>query len=231
MTISSQTTIQAYQLKAGGTPARLAILRMIAADSVNNANPHTRLTVGDWKAARRYTMGTYAAAYTSRPFAGSNKNDPVYYVFGEYFREEQCSHDILDHLAHTGWFTDCEGRDKAVGIVARLPHARFIAGYTWTANDERVWFPKVFTDETDAARMADAHAESFANSCREDDERFQAMQLAEFDVEEKTTAVQESIALRHIAKFGGRDRVRNQIKKLREAREELARVTREYEGA
>ena len=47
MTIAQSTTIQAYQLRKGGTPARMAILRMIAADSANNRNESTRLQAGD----------------------------------------------------------------------------------------------------------------------------------------------------------------------------------------
>lgn len=49
MAIAQSTTIQAYQLRKGGTPARMAILRAIAADSVNNRNEATRLKPGDWR--------------------------------------------------------------------------------------------------------------------------------------------------------------------------------------
>ena len=230
MTISSLSTIQAYQLKAGGTRARLAILRMIAANSANNANPATRFGPNDWKRARRHTFGTYEGAYIARPFQGSNDGEPVWYCHSEYFRNETEAHEILNSR-HMGYYTNSERSERAVGVIAHLTHGRYIAGYMWTSNDERVWFPEVFTEIEDAARMADSHAESFAKSAREDDEHYQRVVMAEIAVEEQLTEVQESIALRRIAKFGGRDRVRAQIKKLRELREELTQANREYEGA
>ena len=226
MAISQSTTIQAYQLRKGGTPARLAILRMIAADSVNNRNESTRLQPGDWKGARHYTMGGYAGAYCYGIHPGQGQ---WYSHAGENFRNERDSHEMLRALKHTGWYTDTDGQESAVGIVAGLSHGRFIAGYRWTATDERVYFPQVFDDETDAARMADEHAREFAESAREDDECFNAMALAEIDVEEKTRAVGEAFALRHRLKFGGPERVREAIESLWEARETLADATREYE--
>lgn len=166
MTIAQSTTIQAYQLRKGGTPARMAILRMIAADSVNNRNESTRMQPGDWRGARRYTMGSYAAAYCS----GINQGVSDWYSHGgEQFRNERDAGEVL-RLGHNGWFTDSYQDDIAVGIVASLTHGRFIAGYRWTSNDERVYFGEVFTDEEDAARMADEHARVFAENCRDSEE-------------------------------------------------------------
>ena len=218
-------TIQAYQLRAGGTRARLAVLRSIAAASVNNRNESTRLTPGDWKRARKYTMGGYAGAYMVGIWPGVNQ---WYSHGGANFRNERDAHDILPRL-HRGWFTDTDARETAIGIVAGLSHGRFIAGYRWTSNDERVYFPGVFDSEDDAARMADEHARVFADDAREDSERFDAMQMCEFNVEEKTTGLQKAIALRHRAKFGGKPRVIDAIAELREAREELADATQAYE--
>ena len=204
MTISSQTTIQAYQLRAGGVRARMAILRMIAADSARNANPHTRLQPGDWRGARHTTIKGYAAYYGLLDSGRDAHGAQVWYSHaGEYFRNERDAHEILNQH-HSGWLTDAECHDTAIGIVASLPHGRYIAGYRWTSNDERVYFPQVFTEESDAAQMADEHARVFAESAREDNERFEAMILAELDVETLT-------------------------EKLREARETLADATRTYE--
>ena len=135
MTISQSTTIQAYQLRKGGTPARMAILRMIAADSANNRNQSTRLQPNDWKGARRYTLGNYTEAYC----AGINQGGKEWYShMGEQFRNERNADACNGGPDHSGWFTDSEGYDKAVGIVASLTHGRYIAGYRWTSNDERV---------------------------------------------------------------------------------------------
>ena len=69
-----------------------------------------------------------------------------------------------------GWYTDSYQDETAVGIIASLPHGRFIAGYRWTSNDERVYFGEVFANEDDAARMADEHARVFAENCRDSEE-------------------------------------------------------------
>lgn len=228
MGIHQQTRIQAYQLRAGGARARLAILRMIAADSVRNANPSTRLQPGDWKGARHYTLKGYAAAFGMLD-AGKQGNSPIWYSHaGPEFRGERFADAIVSRLPR-GWYTDTEGRETARGIVSHLPHGRFIAGYLWSDNGERVYFPQVFDCEREAAIAADGHAEHFTESARADSERFDAMQLAELDVEEKTTELQKAIALRHRGKFGGFDRVRDCIAELKQARETRADAVRAYE--
>lgn len=229
MAIASQTTIQAYQLRAGGVRARMAILRRIAADSVRNANPHTRLHPGDWRGARHTTLKGYAAYYGLLDAGREAGGTPIWSSHaGEYFRRECDAPDLLGRRTG-GWYTDAECHDTAIGIVACLPHGRFIAGYRWTSNDERVYFPGVFDDETDTARMADEYARVFAESAREDNERWQAMCLAELAEETAREELEKSIALRHRAKFGGFERVREHIEKLRDARETLAEATRRYE--
>ena len=170
MNIAQSTTIQAYQIRKGGTPARMAILRMIAADSVNNRNESTRLQAGDWRGARNWTMKNYAAAYCSGINQGFDGESPFWYSHGgEQFRNERDACEVL-RMRHTGWFTDNYQDETAVGIIASLPHGRFIAGYRWTSNDERVYFDEVFTNEDDAARMADEHARVFAENCRDSEE-------------------------------------------------------------
>jgi hypothetical protein len=155
MTIAQSTTIQAYQLRKGGTPARMAILRMMA---------------GDWRRARNWTMKNYAAAYCSGINQGFDGESPIWYSHsGAQFRNERDACDVV-RLQHTGWFTDRYQDETAVGIIASLPHGRFIAGYRWTSNDERVYFDDVFTNEDDAARIADEHARVFAENCRDNEE-------------------------------------------------------------
>ena len=230
MAIAQATTIQAYQLRKGGAPARMAILRMIAADSVNNRNPNTRLQPGDWRGARHWTMKSYAAAYINELSHGFNDGESVWYCHGgAQFRNERDAQDIPGGPDHLGWFTDIECYEKAIGIVASLPHGRFIAGYRWTSNDERVYFGEVFTDETEVAQMADEHARAFAESAREDSERYEAMRIAEDDAEDKLLELQKAITLRHCARFGGFDTVRDAIAELRTARDNLADAVAAYE--
>ena len=87
----------------------------------------------------------------------------------------------------------------------------------------------MYEDADDAALAADSLAESAADRQAEDTARFEAMALAELDVETQTEELQKAIALRHRAKFGGRPRVRRYIEKLRAARETLADATLNYE--
>ena len=228
MTIAQSTTIQAYQLRAVGTRARMAILRMIAADSVNNRNESTRLQPGDWRGARRYTLKSYTSAYGS----GINQGAGSWYSHGgEQFRNERDAGDVCATVRHNsggGWYTDAYHHEAARGIVARLSHNRFIAGYRWTSNDARVYFSEVFTDEKDAARMADEHARIFAESAREDSERFDAMQDAERETEEKEREFKLAFMARHVsAEHAGR--ARDALAELRSARDVLASATADYE--
>lgn len=173
MTIAQHTTIQTYQLRKGGTPARMSILRMIAADSANNANTHTRLEAGDWRGARHWTLADYESAYGHGMSQGLNGKTAVWCAFsGSAVRNERDAHDIA-RIGHRGWFTDNEYQeDMSIGIVGTLTHGRFIAGYRLTMNDERVYFDEVFTDEEDAARMADEHARVIAEQeCEYADEQ------------------------------------------------------------
>ena len=129
MTIAQSTTIQAYQLRKGGTPARMAILRMIAADSANNRNESTRLQAGDWRRARNWTMKNYAAAYCSGINQGFDGESPIWCSHGgEQFRNERDTCEVL-RMRHTGWYTDNYQDETAVGIVASLPVAVGYRGY------------------------------------------------------------------------------------------------------
>ena len=225
MTIAQSTRIQAYQLRKGGTPARMAILRMIAADSVNNRNESTRLQPGDWRGARRYTLKSYVDAFCSGIHQGVGH---WYTCEGEQFRNERDAHDCGGGPDHTGWFCDVDCYEKAIGIVASLSHNRFIAGYRWTSNDERVYFEEVFTDENDAAKMADEHARIFAESAREDSERFNAMQEAEIEAEEKEQEFKLAFMARHVSADHA-ELARDAREELRSARDALASATADYE--
>ena len=220
MQLSQKITIQAYQLRKGGTPARLTILRKIAAASVDNVNPSTRLNPDDWRAALHYTLGSYESSYC----AGLGQGAGQWYTHqGEQFRNEQDARE-------NGYYTDCDGSERAFGIVGALPHSRFIAGFRWESNGERVYFAEVFEDIEDARRMAMEHARVFAESAIEHDERFDRMARAESDVEDKTLELQKALYLRDNPKLGGRAEAREALQALRDARDALRDATREYEG-
>ena len=204
MTIAQYTRAQAYQLNKGGTPARMAILRRIAADSVHNYNPHTRLKAGDWRGARSCTLASWEASFCAgldQGFNGSDDNkSPVWYTHqGSQFRDEKFADEYCNRIRHKGWFTDTDRSEKARGIVGRLTHGRFIAGYHWSDNDERVYFPEIFTDESDAALMADEHARVFSELEYENSEQFDAAMRMQSNTEDNLTRLRECIALRHKA--------------------------------
>lgn len=143
------------------------------------------------------------------------------------FRDERDVHEILN-VRHTGWFTDEEAHHKAVGIVGRLSHGRFIAGYRWTSNDERVYFGHVHDDEKEAAHAADGHAESFADASVEDSRRFNAMQDAEDAADIASKVARMAFQARHLSE-DHRQEAFERIAAYREARDDLQAATQAYE--
>lgn len=215
-------------------PVRLAMLR--AAFTGHAAKyPHCpeHAKPKSWRDIRGTThKGVNAYCVTlSQGLAGSGKyKTPIWYSHaGEHFRGERFADEIPDaRIRHNGWFTDVDGDEKARGIVGRLPHGRFIAGYHWSSNGERVYFPEVYKDETEAARAADSHAEAFAESAREDSERFDTMRDAEIEVEEKEHAFRLAFMARNVSTEHA-ELAREALEELRRARDVLAMVTADYE--
>ena len=161
---------------------------------------------------------------------GTRDDAPIWYAStGAAFPRETYADLCADGPDHRGWFTDAEYYENARGIVVRLPHGKFIAGYEWSANDERVYFPELFDVETDAARAADGHAESFADACREDDEKFREAQSLQWDAEDMAQQLAEKIALRNHPSFpGARASARELLTELRELRERLQNDFSDY---
>lgn len=209
---------QYLQLNKGGSVARMACLQMRAHEH-NQPRPPSQAQ--DWRKARSWGFHNWASAYAALS-GGTNDGDAVWVTHcGEYFRNEVDAHDVLSNLHH-GWFTDVDQRDTAIGIVASLSHGRFIAGYRWTSNDERVYFGQVYDDQKDAAHAADSHAECFADVAREDDEKYNAQALRRIDYDDALTRLRECIALRHHECMSYvRSEVSELIETMREIRDEL----------
>ena len=213
-------------------PVRLAMLRAAFADHAKKY-PHCpeRAKPKSWRDIRGATyknVSAYCGALSQGFNVSGNYKTPIWYCStGEQFRDERFCADVA-RSGHTGWFTDTDGGEKARGIVARIPHGRFIAGYHWSSNDERAYFPEVYDDETEAARAADSHAESFAESAREDSERFDAMQDAENETEEKEREFKLAFMARHVS-AAHTELAREALAELRSARGVLARATADYE--
>jgi hypothetical protein len=226
-----QHTPDYLRMVQGGARARLTRLRDHAAQS-----PSHRLV--DWHAARKWGFDSWEQAYGTLAQGYDSTGPgrvPVWHTHaGPEFRDERDSYDIGRDFAQ-GWCTDTDCSDTASGIVARLPHGRFIAGYRWTSNNERVYFPQVFDDESDAARMADEHARVFAERAREDSERFEQIQSLGFRIDEQIRGLRRLIRLRNDAVLRAQgEPIRAEIEavcnRIRTLRDELAEVTRLYEG-
>ena len=203
--------------------ARLATLRGMAVLHNERRPPSTQC---DWRAMRAcgfHNVRSYCADLSQ----GRNGGDTVWYTHtGEAFRNERDADDIVSSL-DSGWYTDNEQNDTAIGIVGMVSHNRFVAGYRWTCNDERVYFDGVFTDEDDAARMADGHARVFADNAREFDERFHDMTRAEDTVETSEASVRHALKARHVDDYW-RDHARDMIAKLRNDRHDLKLAQKAY---
>lgn len=178
---------------------------------------------GDTWRTRRHCNFINVETYTGYGlFQSINSAGKVWLSFApDHFRDERDAHNVI-RLDYTGWYSDMEQDDLYIGIIARLSHGRYIAGYRWTCNDERVYFNQIFTDKTDAARMADAHAEQIAELSREDAEKWNAAQKLESDIDSYLLRLRECLALRHKKCM---DYVQDEIsalcQKIRENRETL----------
>lgn len=212
-------------------PARLAVLRSAAAyTNAPDVNLPPSMRYATWREARRTTFRTLdtglAQGFNSKTVWAWGKSTetrrPVWYTHdrSEHFRDERYADDVEDAgIDHTGWFSDADCDEKIRGIVGRLTHGRFVAGYIMTMNDERVYFAKVFDCEKEAAQYADSEAESLAEDEKEHSERWnEARNLAD-DVDELKNDISELFAMRHHGR--ARRELTQAIETMRTKRDEL----------
>jgi hypothetical protein len=201
--------------------ARLANLRALAEKSGT-----------DWRRVREYGFHNWASAFAdfSQGFNGANELNrvPVWFAHtGEQFRDERFADECDEAPRYVkdnrGWFSDNDQNATMRGIVARLTHGRFIAGYHWSENGERVYFQDVFDSEYDACKAADSHAESIAESEREYNAHWQAARDLENENESTLQRLRECLALRNNACFTAlRDEARDLMETIRKNRATLA---------
>ena len=197
-------------------PRRMEALRARAANK----------SLPDWRAARDWTLRNGSGAYgdLSQGFNTENAGSPfekkraIWYTHtGPKFRGERFADEVDGGPDHTGWFTD-----KVRGIVGRLSHGRFIAGYHNSDNDERVYFGDVYTDESEAASAADSEAESLAEVEREYSERWRAAQRLNDKAEECVERLRAYLSARNDKRTAARELAECEIASIRSIREELA---------
>lgn len=214
-----------YLTLAIGAPRRLAILKR-AADKLNARTHNARKATGNpepytWR-DMRYCSFKNARAARCELSPGRQDGRPIWYAHtGQQFPRERYADEIVS-INHSGWYTDCDGRETARGLVVALPHGRFLAGYHWSDNGERVYFPDLYDCEDAAARAADSEAASFAELCREDDYQYQQARKLEDEIEGNFSRLRECLALRNRECFAHlREEARELIASIKEARETL----------
>lgn len=133
-----------------------------------------------------------------------------------------------DH--HTGWYTDPDGvtsRDGSGlcwGIIARLSHGRFLAGYQMGDGDSQVFRLDIHDDEQEACRAADELARIAAEHEQEYQQRWREARDLEDKAETAMQRLRECLALRHRdCMTYVREEARECIATIREARDTLAR--------
>ena len=205
-----------------GAARRLGFLRS-AAKRHNEKFPSGRAAT--WRTVRYATL-THPGGLNP----GMNGNTPIWYTHGgAAFRREKYADECYQGIRHEGWLTDVDCMQKARGIVVRLPHGKLIAGYEWTDNAERVYFPEVFDSETEAARRADSHAESFAADCLEHDAKCHEAQKLQTEAEDMAQHLAEKLALRNDPRFpDAREEARELLAELRELRQRLHNEFADY---
>ena len=204
-----------------GAPRRLAYLRA----SAQRRNEKLPGSAAAWRTVRYATL-----TQPGHLAQGMNGGAPVWYAHtGAAFPREEYADECYRGIRHKGWFTDADCTMKARGIVVRLPHEKFLAGYELDDTGERVYFPEIFTDESDAARRADGHAERFAEACLEDSRRFVDAQELEYRCQKLADNLAEKLALRNNPRFpDAREEARELRTELRETRERLQNEFPDY---
>lgn len=216
-------------------PRRLAMMRAaFARHPVDYPHCPEYAKPTDWRAVRHWGMHSYAAAFGLASI-GANGRNPVLTSFDADslpVRNVRFADEVCSRIRHKGWFADehqCSGVIR--GVIASLPHGRFLSGYHWSDDGEYVLFIGsgcIFDDENEAARDADREAEKYADICREDNARFDAMQDAEQHAESVAADVEHAYMARNVSDWH-REYCRDRIEELKLARNDLAEKTEAYE--
>jgi hypothetical protein len=128
------------------------------------------------KWAGRRAFGEYYRA--PRPeTAGTGREFYLESAGQPFTRWQWCDEVDGIRIDHTGWFCDEVGVDKIRGIVAALPHGRFLAGCSMGEGKASTVAADLYNTAEAAARAADRMAESAA----EDEREHQAQQIEEME--------------------------------------------------
>ena len=104
--------------------------------------------------------------------------------------------DTVVSLRHTGWFLDSNQDGQARGVVVRLPHGRFLAGFEDGRGSWRC-AGQLFDTPEDAAHDADEQARIYAEAEFEYNEAWQEGVILSDMIEKKKNDVVELFSARH----------------------------------
>lgn len=115
----------------------------------------------------KFTGGYYSAP---TPITGGPHQGQGFYLddAGQPFtRWQWCDTVDGSHIEHTGWFCDEFQNQTIRGLIALLPHGRYLAGWSMGEGMASDVEGEPFTDRIEAARRADRMAEIAAEHERE----------------------------------------------------------------
>lgn len=183
----------------------------------------------DWRKERRCGYHDWHSSFGGLSGGREPGGAQIWATFtGPYFRHERFADECEEAPRYVrqnrGWYTDGQdASETARGIVASLPHGRFLSGYYWSANGERVYSSNVFENERDAAIDADAMARIFGETESAYQERYQQAYILRYEIETSLQRLRECIVLRHNACMDYvREEIQTLIEQIRDKRETLA---------
>jgi hypothetical protein len=196
------------RLLKGGVQYRMARLWHRAHQTQSLPPSMVALT---WREARQWGFDNWNTACGALE-QGHNTKDagtryekrvPIWYCHtGEQFRDERDAHEVDGGPKHRGWYCDEDGLEKCIGIVGRLPHGLFIAGYRLTDSGERVYFGNVCHSEDEAAIFADSEAWRYAENQREHGQRYSAVKELRGEIAAGEEGIKRLWALRNHPDLG-----------------------------
>lgn len=175
----------------GGTRSRIAEMRVYVRRW--NDNPRHSTCLASFREARRHGVGKIDGRTYGTGKAQDGKTLSVAVSVVDAWRSSGKAHDIV-RMRHTGWYVDAEGSETIEGEVWQLParngSPRYVAGFRdgesgYCVLDASRGNVCLYDSADDAARAADALAESEAGQRREYDERLREAESIRDEMDEK----------------------------------------------
>ena len=127
-----------------------------------------RMACGPAELRRKWAGRKVCGEYYHAPTPNQNAGLGFYLDdAGQPFGRWEWADEVCNSIQHTGWFCDDFQDDKVRGIVVRLPHGRYLAGWSMGEGMASAVEVELYDDMQDAALAADSLAESVADNERD----------------------------------------------------------------